>query len=132
MCSSDLVADDELLWSVRVPTAEEGESVYLKAMDRKVWAFALVGLAAVRSTNDGGGHTLRLAASGVASVPWRLGALEARLAELAPDDTAAVSAAIDAGLADVSPLSGNGYKVALLKRLIGRALEELNARRRPR
>ena len=43
------------------------ESVYLKAMDRKRWAFALVGVAAARY-DDG----VRLALAGVAPIPWEL------------------------------------------------------------
>ncbi len=61
----------ELLLSVQLP-ASEG-SVYLKAMERKRWAFPLVGVAAARS----GGAT-RIALAGVAPVPWLLdGGLDA-------------------------------------------------------
>ena len=45
------------------------QSVYLKAMERKRWAFPLVGVAAVRR----GGET-RVALAGVAPIPWLLGA----------------------------------------------------------
>ena len=55
----------ELILEIDVPEAES--SVYLKAMDRKRWAFALVGVAAARV----GGET-RIALSGAAPVPWLL------------------------------------------------------------
>ena len=120
----NVAADDELLWCVDVPSEGKGSSVYLKAMDRKVWAFALVGVAAVSTPIDGGGRRLALAASGVANVPWRLEDVERGLADVDPDDATGVEAAIEAGLADARPLSNNAYKIPLLKRLIARAVEE--------
>src|SRR4051795_5874792 len=51
----------ELILELEVPPAES--SVYLKAMDRKRWAFPLVGVAATRS---------RVALAGVAPIPWLL------------------------------------------------------------
>ena len=124
----NVVRDDELVRSVTVPAPADGaRSVYLKAMDRKVWAFALVGVAAVASSGADGERTLRLAASGVAAIPWRLGELESRLADVAPGDEAALDAAIDAGLAGAAPLSNNAYKLPLLKRLVRRAVDRLDA-----
>ena len=67
------LAPDELIVEVSVESPQR--STYLKAMDRKRWAFALVGVAAARF-DDG----LRLALAGVAPIPWELpepGALEA-------------------------------------------------------
>ena len=122
-----VVAADELLHSIHVPGDGAGASVYLKAMDRKVWAFALVGVAAVAVPADGGGRTLRLAASGVAPIPWRLTDVETALADVAPDDEAGTDAAIETGLAAAAPLSGNAYKVALLRRLVRRAVDEVRA-----
>ena len=55
----------ELLPRGRAPAAEA--SVYLKAMERKRWAFPLVGVAAART----GGAT-RVALAGVAPIPWLL------------------------------------------------------------
>jgi xanthine dehydrogenase YagS FAD-binding subunit len=51
----------EVILELEVPPAEA--SVYLKAMDRKRWAFPLVGVAATRS---------RVALAGVAPIPWLL------------------------------------------------------------
>jgi xanthine dehydrogenase YagS FAD-binding subunit len=93
----------------RLTTLEDGElilelefepplaSAYLKAMDRKRWAFALVGVAAARYANG-----VRLALAGVAPVPWALDSLEAL-------DTA-------------EPLPGNAYKVELAQVLGRRAI----------
>ena len=88
----------ELILELDVPEADS--SVYLKAMDRKRWAFALVGVAAARV----GGET-RIALSGAAPVPWLL------------DSPAALDAA--------TPLPGTAYKVEIARALIPRALASL-------
>jgi xanthine dehydrogenase YagS FAD-binding subunit len=90
------LAADELIVELDVPTPEA--STYLKAMDRRKWAFPLVGVAAARSA-DGG---IRLALAGVAPIPWTL------------DDTAA--------LEEATPLPGTAYKVEIARALVRRAL----------
>jgi len=123
-----VIADDELVTAVDIPLGALGEgssSVYLKAMDRKVWAFALVGLAAVATPSDEGGRTLRLVASGVASTPWRLEAVEKALADVDTGDGKALEAAVERALSAATPLAHNGYKVPLLRRLVAHALESL-------
>jgi xanthine dehydrogenase YagS FAD-binding subunit len=82
----------ELLLSVKLPDCDA--SVYLKAMERKRWAFPLVGVAAVRS-----GDTMRIALAGVAPVPWLL----------------------DGGLEAATPLPQNAYKVEIATALVKRA-----------
>ncbi|NUR76113.1 MAG: hypothetical protein HOQ28_07520 [Thermoleophilia bacterium] len=86
----------ELILEVDVPEPER--SVYLKAMERKRWAFPIVGVAAARS----GGAT-RVALAGVAPVPWLLeGSLDA-----------------------ATPLPRNAYKVDVARALVRRALAAL-------
>jgi xanthine dehydrogenase YagS FAD-binding subunit len=86
---------DELILDLEVPRPEA--SVYLKAMDRAKWSFALVGVAAARF-----GPETRLALAGVAPIPWAL----ARAEELER----------------ATPLAGTAYKVELARPLIRRAL----------
>src|SRR5437899_4451485 len=74
----------ELLLSVEFPACDS--SVYLKAMERKRWAFPLVGVAAVRT-----GEATRLALAGVAPVPWLL----------------------DGSFEEATPLPGNAYKLEI-------------------
>src|SRR5205823_293805 len=57
----------EVILELEVPPADA--STYLKAMDRKRWAFPLVGVAAVRR-----GAETTVALAGVAPVPWLLAA----------------------------------------------------------
>jgi xanthine dehydrogenase YagS FAD-binding subunit len=88
----------ELIVELEVPTPEA--SVYLKAMDRRAWSFALVGVAAARS-----GSATRLGLAGVAPIPWALPGPE--------------------GLDDATPLPRNAYKLELARTLVRRALAEL-------
>jgi xanthine dehydrogenase YagS FAD-binding subunit len=86
------LAAGELILHVEVPPAER--SVYLKAMERKRWAFPIVGVAAART----GGAT-RIALAGVAPVPWLL----------------------EGGLDAATPLPRNAYKVEVAQALVRRA-----------
>ncbi len=88
----------ELILELEVPRPDA--SVYLKAMDRQRWAFALVGVAAAR-TSEG----VRLALAGVAPIPWELSA---------PEE-----------LERATPLSGTAYKVELARALLKRAIDRI-------
>jgi xanthine dehydrogenase YagS FAD-binding subunit len=98
--STTTLAPDELILELEVREPEA--STYLKAMDRRKWAFPLVGVAAVRT----GGAT-RIALAGVAPVPWTL------------DGAAALDGA--------TPLPGTAYKVEIARALIRRAVASLSA-----
>jgi xanthine dehydrogenase YagS FAD-binding subunit len=82
----------ELILELNVPEPES--SVYLKAMERKRWAFPMVGVAAARS-----GDVTRVALAGVAPIPWLL----------------------QGGLGEATPLPRNAYKVDVAKALVQRA-----------
>jgi len=86
----------ELILSLDVPAPDA--SVYLKAMDRRRFAFALVGVAAARF-----GGEVRLGLAGVAPIPWLLAGPE--------------------GLDEATPLPGTAYKVQIARALLGRALD---------
>jgi xanthine dehydrogenase YagS FAD-binding subunit len=88
----------ELILSVEFPDCDA--SVYLKAMERKRWAFPLVGVAAVRREDE-----TRVALSGVAPTPWLL----------------------DGSVDAATPLPGNAYKVEIAKALVRRAEAALTA-----
>ncbi len=75
-------------------------STYLKAMDRRRYAFAIVGVAAARYENE-----TKLVLAGVAPVPWAL------------ED--------DGELQLATPLPGNTYKLDIAKTLVRRALETI-------
>jgi xanthine dehydrogenase YagS FAD-binding subunit len=94
---------DELILELDVPAPES--STYLKAMDRKKWAFPIVGVAAAKFPAG-----IRLALAGVAPIPWTL-------------DSAAA-------LDEATPLPGTAYKVEIARALVRRALSELEAKAR--
>lgn len=120
-----VLANDELLLAVHIPALPaDTHSLYLKAMDRKVWAFALVGVAAMLRL---AGETIadaRLVLSGVAPIPWRLQDVEAQLIG-ARAEPATFARATQAALAAAQPLAHNGYKVVLAQRLIEQAFTML-------
>lgn len=120
--TENLLGPGELVLSVRVPAPSAGtRSTYLKAMDRKVWAFALVGVAAVARMDGGRIAEARVALTGVANVPWRARAAERLLSGSEPSADLFARAA-DAALADAAPLAQNGYKLPLARGLVARAL----------
>jgi xanthine dehydrogenase YagS FAD-binding subunit len=59
----------------------------------------------------------------VATVPWRLTAVEAALRD-APATVESFETAAEVAADGAKPLSGNGFKVSLLKRTVVRALIE--------
>src|SRR5436190_2229509 len=89
------LAPDELILELDVAIPDA--SVYLKAMDRRRWAFPLVGVAAARN-----GDAIRIALAGVAPIPWLLPSADA--------------------LDGATPLPGTAHKVDIARALIRRAL----------
>jgi xanthine dehydrogenase YagS FAD-binding subunit len=137
-----VVRSDEILLAVHIPSLPGGtRSIYLKAMDRKVWAFALVGVAVVLrlGTEEEGPsgpaptqsrqpriEAARLVLSGVAPIPWRVMAAEQILIGTEVSDTLFVHAA-EVALATAEPLPQNAYKIPLARALIRRGLATLTA-----
>jgi xanthine dehydrogenase YagS FAD-binding subunit len=112
---------DALLEAIELPAREGWRSTYLKAMDRKAWAFALAGVAAAAHAADGEVTDVRIVLSGVAPIPWRARAAEQALAGLPASETA-IERAAEAAVEGARPLSQNGYKVDLVRALVRRAL----------
>lgn len=116
------LAPDELLTAIQVPAQPaDAAGVYLKAMDRRAWAFALVGAACQIAQRAGHVDHVRLVLGGVANVPLRVGAAEELLVgqQLTPALAATVA---ERAVAAAQPLAHNGYKVALARELARRAL----------
>ena len=119
-----ILAQDDLIVSVDLPAAAAGGGqFYDKIMQRAAWDFALVSLAAVKRV-DG---AVRLVLGGVARRPWRVDeSVEEDIASggLSEDDFATLA---DRALYDATPLSRNGYKVALAAALLKRGMRALLA-----
>jgi xanthine dehydrogenase YagS FAD-binding subunit len=96
--STTTLAPGEIILEVAFDDCDA--STYLKAMERKRWAFPLVGVAAVRRADE-----TRIALAGVAPIPWLLE---------------------DGGLDDATPLPHNAYKLDIAKALVQRAVAALH------
>ncbi|WP_137128122.1 xanthine dehydrogenase family protein subunit M [Roseomonas sp. HF4] len=113
----------ELIVEVWVPGGPPARKArYLKVRDRASYEFALVSTAVALDIQDGRILGARIAAGGVGTRPWRMRASEAALIGKAPVREA-FSAAAELAVRGARPLSGNHYKVDLLRRTIVRALE---------
>ncbi|MFC4563314.1 FAD binding domain-containing protein [Nocardiopsis mangrovi] len=99
-------------------------SRYRKVRERASYAFAIGSVAAVLGVEDGHVRDVRLALGAVASRPWRARAAERALTGR-PATPDAFAAAADAELSAARPLTGNAYKVALMRNLIVAVLTEL-------
>ncbi|MBV9091461.1 MAG: xanthine dehydrogenase family protein subunit M [Mycobacteriaceae bacterium] len=116
------LSSDELIVAVEVPTGPQTRrSGYLKVRDRQSFEFALASAAVALDIRQGTVRAARVAVGGVATVPWRLPAVEQALQGHTPDAAlwkTAASVAADGA----KPLSGNAFKVELLKRTVERQL----------
>jgi xanthine dehydrogenase YagS FAD-binding subunit len=93
--STTTLAPGEVILELDVPRPDA--STYLKAMDRRRWAFPIVGVAAARF-----GAEIRIGLAGVAPIPWS-----------DPDHA--------------TPLPGTAYKVQILDALLKRARQAVAA-----
>ena len=94
------LAPDELILEIGVASPEA--STYLKAMDRRKWAFPIVGVAAARF-----GSEVQIALAGVAPIPWTLDSI--------------------AALDEATPLPGTAYKVEIARALVRRAVDAVKS-----
>lgn len=120
------LAQGELITAIDVPRLPAGtRSGYLKIRDRQSYEFALTSVAAA-VTLDGNGviSGVRLAAGGVATIPWRLPEVESLLTGR-PATAAVFESAAAAAVPDARPLSHNGFKPHMLRRAIVRALTDI-------
>ena len=116
---------DELISEVMVPRLDwASRSTYVKVRDRQSYEFALCSAAVALDIQDSRIVDARVAVGGVATVPWRLAAVEAALRG-APATPEAFEAAASVAADGARPLSANGFKVSLLQRTVVRALLEL-------
>ncbi len=118
------IGSDELIVSIQLPPASGVTSTYLKAMDRHVWSFAVVGVAAALRLADGRVEAASVVLGGVSPIPHRAEAAEAVLTGAELTD-AVIQEAATAALAGATPLSQNGYKIPLTEALVRRALSSL-------
>jgi len=115
----------KLITEVAVPLPDQGSrGIYLKAMERKAWSFALVSVAAILGFD---GDTItegRLVLGGVATIPWRAKEAESTLRGKKLSESLCREAA-ESALQESRPLRDNQYKGPLAKGLIQQALTQI-------
>lgn len=118
----NVLADDEVLADVQVPSLSEGvRSTYRKVMDREVWTHALASVAVVLDMQGGVCRDARVVLGGVAPVPWSVPEA-ARLLVGQPVTVELAARVAAASVADARPLAKNAYKVSLVRNLVERTL----------
>jgi len=115
----------ELITEIRVPKCPGcSRGVFLKAMERAAWSFAIVSVA-VRLDFEGESIArARVVLGGVAGKPWRVREAEALLEGQVLTEELAEQAA-EAAVAGAKPRQYNAYKIPLAKALVKRGLMEL-------
>jgi len=115
----------DLITEIRVPKRpEDSKDVFLKAMERATWSFALASVA-VQLDFEGDRITrARVVLGGVAGKPWRVRDAEALLEGRALTEELTEQVA-EAAVAGAQPREYNAYKIPLAKSLVKQALIEL-------
>ncbi len=117
----------ELIVGVEWPALPgAAKSHYLKVRDRASYQFALASAAVVLEVAGGVVTAARVALGGVATKPWRVPDAEKLLVGQKPT-AEAFAAAAEVATKGAVPRTFNGFKVALVRRVIVRALETVAA-----
>lgn len=113
----------DLLTAIKIPGTWAGARFsFEKVRDRQVWDFPLVNIAAALQVVAGDRiERARLVVGAVAAHPLRLERVEAAVTGKTPNE-ATGEAAGTLAIQDACPLANNGYKVALVKNLVKRAI----------
>ena len=112
----------ELLTAIRIPATMANASFYWeKVLDRNVWDFPLVNVAAALKVSGNTISEARLAVGAVAARPLRLTAVEAAVAGKARTEETA-SAAGELAIEGATALRYNAYKIPLMRNLVKRAI----------
>ncbi|MEU1943722.1 xanthine dehydrogenase family protein subunit M [Streptomyces sp. NPDC020125] len=118
-----VLAPDEMITAVALPSPPPGRQIYRKVRDRASYEFALVSVAAIVSADQGTIREARVAFGGVAHKPWRSieaeGVLTGRPATMATYRDAA-----EAAMRDAVGRGDNDFKIELAKRTLCRTLAQ--------
>jgi xanthine dehydrogenase YagS FAD-binding subunit len=115
----------DLIVEILVPKRpESSRGVFLKAMERATWSFALVSVAVQIDFDSERVKGARIVLGGVAGKPWRVREVE-KLLEGKVLDEALAARAGEAAVAGAQPRAYNAYKIPLTKNLVKQVLMEL-------
>lgn len=112
---------DELITAINLPDRTGWQSIYLKAMERATYSFALVGVAVALKLDAGVVVDARIVLGGVANAPLRLDDAATWLAGQ-PLNEATIAAAAHMAVRDVQPLPQTHYKAEMTQRMVQHAL----------
>lgn len=123
--SLTVLSSNEIVTEVSMPVPEpDDRSLYLKAMERRVWSFALASVAMVINMDKNLMKRASIILGGVAAKPWRLGAVEEKLSGHNLDESL-IDAASESAIEGAQPLGKNAYKVPLVEGIVEEALTSL-------
>jgi xanthine dehydrogenase YagS FAD-binding subunit len=112
----------EIITQINIPApSPAARGVYLKAMDRQAWSFALASVAARLILEGDTIREARIVLGGVANMPQRAREAEAALIGQ-PITSELTTRAATLAVQGAAPLSLNGYKVRLARELTRRAI----------
>ncbi|MDB5724170.1 MAG: xanthine dehydrogenase [Novosphingobium sp.] len=114
---------DDLIVAVRLPAPVGGRHLYRKVRDRSSYAFALVSVAAVVTTEAGRIAHAQIAFGGLAHKPWHDPAVDAALSGETPSK-ALFDHAADLLLKDARGFGSNDFKIPLARRTLRAVLAE--------
>jgi xanthine dehydrogenase YagS FAD-binding subunit len=113
---------EEVVKEIRVPPpSPDCRQSFLKFAERTPVDFAVVSVASAVTVRNGMCVKARLFLGGVAPMPWRAEAAEQRILGRILDEATANEAA-HVSVEGARPLSGNAYKIEIVRTLIKRAL----------
>ncbi len=120
------LAPGELITAFVIPGGPRRRSLYRKIRDRESYAFANASAAVALDLDGGVVRDVRIGLGGVATIPWRAHRAEAMLrGQSLTEAVAEVAAQVE--FQDAEVREHNGYKVALGKATIVRALLDAQA-----
>lgn len=115
----------DILTEIRVPKPTgDSRGMFLKAMERAAWSFALVSVAVRLNFEGDRVEEARIVLGGVAGKPWRARDAEASLRGQAITKDR-INRVAEAAVAGAQPRAHNAYKIPLTRAMVKRALTAL-------
>ncbi|NOK63299.1 MAG: xanthine dehydrogenase family protein subunit M [Chloroflexi bacterium AL-W] len=112
---------DELITTIQLPARDGWQSIYLKAMERATYSFALVGVAVAIKLDAGIFADARIVLGGVANTPLLMEDAAQQLVGQ-PLNEATIAAVAQLATQNAQPLPHTHYKAAMVQRLVCHAL----------
>ena len=123
----NVMQPEDLLTSIYIPNKWAGKAFYFeKVADRLSWDFALANVSAVLDVQGGVIFEANIAVGGVAARPYRVRRVENAIAGR-PINEQTLDEAARLAVQGARPLQYNGYKLALTRNLVKRAIRDASA-----